>query len=97
MTIENYKTDINIDKALVNNTVESILLDKEILTGESLAYYEAFFNRFGDKNYTIENIESFEISRFTSSDVLEENIILDYNILSEEDKSIVNNFKIIAV
>lgn len=92
MTIENYTTDINIDKSIVDTGETNILLDKDLLTGESLEKYVAFTERFGDKKYKILNTPEIEVTRFTISEVQDKWETLDYDTMSTEDITIINNF-----
>lgn len=92
MYILNSKTDINIDKSLVLTDIGSYILDLETLSESDKETYTNFYNRFGIKFYVIENTNDYDITRFSTNNVLDEIEYLDYNTLSENDKALINNF-----
>lgn len=92
MTIDNHKTDIDIDQILINTLEDIVVINKNNLTGESLEKYLAFTNRFGDKKYNVVNTSEIEFNRFTNLDVEDTVETLDFENLSSEDVAIINNF-----
>jgi len=93
MKIENSKTDLQINKCFINTSTGFKTLTSDELSGSNLEIYNSFFARF-DAKYVINNVEFVEITHFA------ENVNpelpfedLDYNELSLEDKTLIDNFK----
>ena len=89
MQIENTTTDIAIDKCVINKPTGFVSLDREVLSVEDQAKYDAFFGKFSKSKHIISNGDSIEVVRFVDS-VIEADLVEE--TISEADQTVIDNF-----